>query len=731
MSHSISAKTISSILAFAAGILPATAYQDKIVTEISEYVYPANRPATAGNFKYMPDGESYLKPDPEKTRIIKCETRTGNEIETVFDSSKTRETKIERFEDFSISPDGSKLLIYNSSDPIYRRSFSASYYVFDIKRNILKPLSKDKSRQQSPLFSPDNRMVAFVSDNNIFLRKLDYDTEIAVTTDGEKNKIINGVPDWTYEEEFSTTCSMAWSPDSSTLCFIRSDETNVPIYSFPVYQGTCNPIDENAFYPGSFNYKYPVAGESNSIVSLHSYDVSTRKTKEISLSDSKIEYIPRLTYSSSPERLLVTTLNRDQNRMEIYSVNPKSTVVKSLLVEESDTWIAPSAYENITLTDKSFIIQSSRSGFNHLYEYSFSGALIRQITSGDYDITDCYGTDAAGSVYFRSTKGDPLNRTVSKIDIKGKITDLSPEGKTSTVSFSPGKKYYTLGVSDISTPPVYTLFSGNGNRITVLEDNDNYASRYKTLPHKEFIKINSDGNELNAYILKPSDFDSSNKYPVIMWQYSGPGSQSVLNSWGMDWEYYAVQQGFIVFCVDGRGTGGRGRSFQDVVYRDLGHYETLDQINAAKYLAGLPFIDKSRIGICGWSYGGYETLMAISSDDSPFAAAVAIAPVTDWRYYDTVYAERYMLTPQSNDDGYRRSAPINLTTKVKCQLLLISGTADDNVHLSNTMEYVSRLQYEGKLCDMLLFPNMNHSINGCDSRAVVYAKMIDYFKRNL
>lgn len=724
-------KTALILTAFFPVAIQSQAASDKIVSEISGYVYPANRPATAGDFKYMPDGESYLKPNADKTAIARYETKTRTEIETVFNAAKTRESSIEQFEDFSISPDGTKLLIYKSASPIYRHSFNAEYYVFDIKRNILKPLSKDKPLQRAPIFSPDCRMVAFVSDNDIFLRKLDYDTEIAVTDDGDYGRIINGVPDWTYEEEFAATQSMAWSPDSSTLCFIKFDETDVPVYSFPLYQGACNPLDEYSLYPGSFSYKYPVAGKKNSSVSLHSYDVSTRKTKEITFSDTHIEYIPQLAYSPSPEQLIVTTLNRDQNRMEIYSVNPKSTTVRSLITEENNSWIEPSTYEGITLTGKSIIMQSTRSGFNNLYEYSYEGALIRQLTSCDYDITECYGTDAAGNIYFRSTKGDPLSRVVSRLDAKGKVTDLSPVGKTATIVFSPNKNYYTIGISDSSTPPVYTMYSSNGKQITVLEDNSDYASRFGSLPNKEFIKITSDGYELNAYIIKPDDFNKSKSYPVIMWQYSGPGSQSVLNSWEMDWMYYAVKQGFLVFCVDGRGTGGRGRAFQDIVYRNLGHYETIDQVNAAKYLMTLPYIDKNRIGICGWSYGGYETLMAISSEDAPFAAAVAIAPVTDWRFYDTVYTERYMLTPQSNHDGYLQSAPINKTTNVNCRLLLISGTADDNVHLSNTMEYVSRLQRDGKLCDMLLFPNMNHSIYGCNSRAVVYAKMIDFFMRNL
>lgn len=725
----MSRKHILTILAMtSAAVLYADS--DRIVSEISRFVYPANIPATPSAVKYMPDGGTYLAPGKDKTTIIRYDTRTGNEIETVFDCAKTRESSIERFEGFDISPDGSKLLVYTNSRPVYRRSFKAQYYVFDIKRNILKPLSKSGQFQQAPVFSPDNRMVAFVSDNNISLRKLDYDTEIAVTTDGKTGEIINGVPDWTYEEEFSTNCSMSWAPDSQTLCFLRYDESEVLDYSLPLYEGTCNPMEQYALYPGRITYKYPVTGNCNSTVNLISYDVPTRKIKQIDLPDSKIEYIPRIFYAS-PEQLLVATLNREQNRMEIYSTNPKSTISKSLLVEESKAWLAPETYENITLTDNSFIIFSNRSGYSHLYEYSLTGSMIRQLTSGDFDVTDCYGKDSSGAIYFRSTKSSPLNRVVSRTDIKGRTTDLTEEDKTATAIFTPGMKYMVTGISDAQTPPVYTLCTSSGKPVRIIEDNAAYKERYNGTSQKQFFTIDSDGISLNAYIILPENFDQSRKYPVIMDQYSGPGSQSVLNQWSMDWQYYAAKSGFIVVCVDGRGTGGRGREFEYTVYRNLGHYETIDQINAAVYIASLPYVDADRIGICGWSYGGYEALMAATAPDSPFSAVTAIAPVTDWRYYDTVYTERYMLTPQANESGYDESAPVNRVDGLKCPLLIMHGTLDDNVHPANTFEFVSRLQNEGKLCDMFIFPNKNHSIYGCNARAVVYGKMLDFFIKNL
>lgn len=705
--------------------------KNNIVNEIAPYVYPANRVESAPAMKFMPDGLTYLAASEDNTKIIKYDLATGDEIETVFNAAKTREASISSFENFSISPDGTKLLISLDSEMIYRRSYKAKYYVFEIKRNILRQLSTNHKYQQIPQFSPDGRTVAFVADNNIYLKKLDYNSEVAVTTNGVKNSIINGATDWTYEEEFTSTSTIAWAPDSETLSYISFDETQVPTYSIDLYQGTCSPKDEYALYPSQFSYKYPVAGENNSVVTLHSYDVATRKTKDIALPDPQIEYIPRIDYTANAEQLLVTTLNRDQNRMEIYSVNPKSTVVKSLYVEESDAWISPTTYENLVITTKSIIVNSARSGYQHLYEYSLAGAQLRQITSGDYDVKQCYGVDKAGNVYFQSTASGPLNRVVSKIDLKGKITDLSPSTSFASAEFTPGCTSLVLTVSDVVTPPYYSLLNASGKKVRDLGDNATYKAKYSSLPEKKFITVNSDGYTLNGYVILPTNFNEAKKYPVIMWQYSGPGSQEVLNRWAMDWGCFAAKEGFIVACVDGRGTGSRGRDFETCVYRNLGYYETIDQINAAKYIASLPYVDAERIGICGWSYGGYETLMAISELGNPYKAAVAIAPVTDWRYYDTVYAERYMLTPRANEDGYNASAPLLRAKNVDCELLIMSGTADDNVHLANTMEYVSRLQSSGILCDMLLFPNMNHSINGCNARAVVYGKMVDFFKKNL
>ncbi|MDE7443667.1 MAG: prolyl oligopeptidase family serine peptidase, partial [Muribaculaceae bacterium] len=402
-----------------------------------------------------------------------------------------------------------------------------------------------------------------------------------------------------------------------------------------------------------------------------------------------------------------------------------------IYVDESSAWIAPACYEKAVFDKNSFVVFSDRTGYSQLYRYSYSGSLLGRLTDFAYDVTAYYGTGADGSVYFQSTGGNPINRVVSMTDRKGKTVNLSPVDGTASAVFSPAMNYYSLTYSNISEPPVQTLYTSMGKKVRVLEDNSAYRSNLPRLSVKEFFKFATDGVELNGYMIKPTDFSATKKYPVIMSQYSGPGSQSVLNRWSLDWEQYYASKGYVIICVDGRGTGGRGRAFMDVVYKRLGQYETKDQVAAARYAASLPFVDASRIGIYGWSYGGYEALMAASAADCPYAAAVAIAPVTDWRYYDTVYAERYMTTPQQNPDGYDAGSPLRLAGKLGCRLLIMSGTADDNVHMSNTIEYASALQSRGILFDMMAFPNMNHSINGCNARLVVYAKMLDFFNRNL
>ena len=699
--------------------------------DIQPYVYPENKTKTPANFTYMPDGLTYLLLSNDGKTILQYNTEDAKLLDTIIDVRNTRETTIDKISGFYLCPDGNKMIVYNNTTPIYRRSYLASHYIFEIKRNILKPLSKNYKEQRSPIFSPDGRMVAFVVDNNIYVKKLDYDTEVAVTSDGAFNSVINGVPDWTYEEEFIVTSSMAWAPDNLTLCYVKYNEEDVKSVSIPIYGGVCQYNSEYELYPGTYTYKYPKAGTKNSKVSVHSYDIETRKTKEIKLDENFVEYIPRITYAYDSNSLIISALNRNQNEFKLLLVNPKSTIVKPIYHEKSKSWIDEISYSNVKFYNDNFVICSSKSGFTHLYEYSYSGIELNQITSGNYDVTEYYGRDKKGNHYFQSTKTGAINRVVSKIDVKGKSIDLSADFGYASIDFSPVMNYYVLQYSNSQEPTKYTLYNAQNKKVRILESNESIKEKYSNVPKREFFEFNEGDLLFSGYMVKPANFDESHSYPVIMTLYNGPSSQVVLNKWSIDWENYFATQGYIVACVDGRGTSGKGQEFKSKVYKNLGFYETLDQISAARYMQSLPYVDSNRIGIFGWSYGGYETLMSISHKNSPYKAAVAIAPVTDWRFYDTAYTERFMLTPQENEDGYEESSALNKVKNVNCPLLIMSGTADDNVHLSNTMEYVSRLISEGKYCDMFLFPNMNHSINGCNSRAVVYAKMLDFFNQHL
>lgn len=699
---------------------------------LQEAVLSEKNPETPSLITSSSDGESFYQMTDE-SRIDKIDYKTGKVITPIFDASTARNCTIKKWDGYVLSPDESKILLFTNKRMIYRHSFSADYYVFEIKRNNLKPLSENGA-QQIATFSSDGRMVAFVRNNNIYIKKLDYGTEVAVTTDGVKNKIINGLPDWGYEEEFGMTNSLNFSNDNLMLSFLRWDESEVPTYSFPIYEGACNPMKEYSLYPGIYSYKYPVAGGNNSKVSVLNYDVETRKLNSVNIPMSGDYYIPQIKFSPS-DQLMVMALNRNQNKFQLFSANPRSTVAKSIYIDESTSWINIDKIIKMThFYSKSFVIPSEKSGFNHLYEYSNAGSLIRQLTKGDWDVTKYYGYDAVANTYvFQSTQAGPLDRIISKVDAKGAITPLENKAGTNDAQYNSTLSYYIYSFSSASKPNEYILCNRQGKNIREMEMNREYAEKFNSnyVPNKEFFTCRSGDVTLNGYMIKPLDFNPNKKYPVIISQYSGPGSQEVLNKWHLDWEQYAATQGYIVACVDGRGTGGRGKEWESKVYMQLGKYETIDQLAGVSYLVSLPYVDSNKIGIFGWSYGGYETLMAMSNDKTPFAAGVAVAPVTNWKFYDSIYTERYMRTPNENDNGYFNSAPINFVNNQKGALLIIAGTADDNVHIANTYQYAAQMTSNEKLIDMMIYPNMNHSINGCDVRYILYKKITSFFDSKL
>lgn len=722
-------RTISKILA-GAFIATATTFGASAL-ELSDFVLSYRPYGIAATQKAL-NGEYYYQKSTDGSKIFRIAYKNEANETTIFNSEELKGCKITDWDGYEMSNDETKILLHTDTKMIYRYSYIADYYVYDVKSQRITKLT-DEGGEEIATLSPDNQKVAFVKNNNVYIKNLADGSITTVTTDGEKNKIINGVPDWVYQEEFGILNSLKWSPSSNTLAFIRFDESEVPMYSMPMYEGDCHPNKDYSLYPGSYDYKYPVAGEKNSVVSVMAYDLATSRLQKMNLPITDNDYVPHIDYGTQDDRLMVSTLNRTQNDLHIYAVNPATTQATEVYAEQSTSWIDSKSANDVMYYDTFFVMPSEKSGYMHLYQYAYDGKLIKQLTSGNENVTEFYGYDKARKQFFYQRTNGPLNRMVESVDAAGKVTALTDGDGTYSAKFNSNFKYYIRTFSSQRIPNQYAIYNVNGKKVRDLELNREFAEKYTapTVPQREFITVESDGYKLNGYIIKPVDFDPNKKYPVIMQQYSGPGSQQVLNKWSLDWQEYFATQGFIIACVDGRGTGGREKAFQSVVYQKLGKYESIDQIAAAKYMANLPYVDAKHIGIWGWSYGGYEALMAMSTPGSDYAAGVAIAPVTSWKFYDTIYAERYMRTPQENPDGYRDGAPLENTDKLKGKLLIMWGSADDNVHVINSMQYISKLHGQGNQFDMMIYTNMNHSINGCSVRLPLYQRVLNFFKANL
>ena len=692
--------------------------------------------------KPMLDGEHYTQISKDHKRIVKYSFKTGKEVATIFDVATACNHKLKNFDDYIMSPDESLILIQTETKPIYRRSFTAVYYIYNVRNRTLEPLSNN-GPQQVPLFSPDSHQIAFVRNNNIYLIKLLFgNSESQVTKDGEYNKVLNGIPDWVYEEEFSYNRAFDFSADSKMIAYVRFDESQVPMYSFPWYKGMAPEKTEYTTYPGSYDYKYPKAGVVNSKVSVHSFDIKSRVTRKMELPVDSDGYVPRIKFTDDPEKLAIMTLNRHQNRFDLYMANPRSAICKVAIRDEAEQYIKEQAYSDIAFYPEHIVMMSERDGYNHLYLYTIGGNLVKQITKGEFEVKDFLGWDQKANVfYYTSNEGSPLRTAVYKIDGKGKKTKLSTRTGTNSALFSKNLNYYINTYSSAQTPTLITLNNNKGQEMVTLLDNKELKSKTAQLnmPTKEFFSFKtSEGVELNGWMMKPANFNPSKKYPVIMHQYSGPGSQQVLDKWGIGsfgdggmFEAVMCDKGYIMVCVDGRGTGGRGAAFEKCTYLSIGVKEATDQAEAAKYLSTLPYVDGSRIGIWGWSYGGYNTLMSMSEGSGAFKAGVAIAAPTDWRFYDSVYTERFMRTPKENGDGYQASSAISRASKLKGKLLLIHGSADDNVHLQNFMEYSEALVQANIQFDTQIYTNRNHSIFGGNTRNHLMNRVANFFLQNL
>lgn len=706
------------------------------LTEICNGTYSAKR---VSGVNPLNDGESYSQISPDRKKILKMSFRNGEQTAVLFDADNVKgHTSISSIDGYQMSPNETHILIRTNTRQIYRHSHTATYYIYNVKNRTLAPLSEG-GPQEAPLWSRDGNMVAFVREGNLFLVKLLFNnSESQITKDGKFNEVINGKPDWVNEEEFSTNRSFDFNEDNTMLAWIRYDEKDVPLFNFPLYKGLSPEKEEYAEYPGTYGYKYPVAGASNSKVSVHSFDIKSRVTRQMQLPLDPDGYVPRIQFTNDPEKLLVLTQNRHQDRLDIYVANPRSTECRLIVRDQAERYITEEPYKNLSLHNGGFVLMSERSGFCHLYLYDFNGTMKRQLTSGNYVVTDYYGYDEkTGMVFYGSNEESPLRRAVYKRDIKGKVTKLSSQVGTNNAIWSKGMKYYMNVYSNIDTPPVTTLCDANGKVLKTLEDNKTLTEKLagKNLGKREFFTFKTqDGVELNGYMVKPSDFNEGKRYPVVMFQYSGPGSQQVVDSWytgnmgGMLYEQYLCQNGFVCVCVDGRGTGGRGREFEQCTYLRLGQIESSDQVEAAMYLGTLPYVDKAHIGIWGWSFGGFNTLMSMSEGRAVFYAGVAVAPPTNWRYYDTVYTERFMRTPGENGTGYDNS-PISRAGNLSGHLLICHGLADDNVHFRNVAEYTEALVQADKDFRELTYTNRNHGISGGNTRNHLFRQITNHFKQ--
>lgn len=679
----------------------------------------------------LADGTSYAAISDDGRSIESYSFKTGKKIATLFSlDTQKGDVKISSFNGYEISANGRKILLWNNVKKIYRHSFTADYYVFDTFRGTIQRVSEGGAQRGATLCH-DGRQVAYMRDNNIYISNLDYGTDKAITKDGALNKVINGMPDWAYEEEFGMITALRWSADDNVLAFLRFDETDVPVYSFDQYKSYCeeNPLSD--VYPEAYSYKYPLAGYPNSKVKVMAYNVNNQTTKTMDL-PTEGNYVPAIDFDGKGENIMVMLLNRDQNDLKVYRVNPGSTVARQVYAERSDAWLSPSAYQMVDYGDNSFVIGSEKSGYRHLYEYDYNGNLLRTLTSGDWNVTAYYGRNpSTGAIYVQTTQNGAINRNIAVVE-RGKTTMLNPSAGTERAWFSKNCLYFLRYYSNAQTPPIYTLCDAKGKTLVTVEKNEEYAAKYAGVGKKEFVQIpNAEGEMMNAYILKPADFDATKRYPLLMTQYNGPDSQEVLNCWKMEGIYYLASQGYVVAAADGRGSGNRSRQWANCVYRQLGVLETKDQLAAADWMRVQNYIDAENTACFGWSYGGYMTLMELGDPSCRFKAGVAMAPVTDWRFYDSIYTERYMQTPQQNESGYNLASALARTQNVNGRLLIMSGTSDDNVHFYNTLKYSSKLSYEGKVFDMMALTGFEHSLPMCNARTQLFKKIADFLNTNM
>lgn len=718
------------VFLFFALVLSIVIHAQNKITQEDIWLKYTFRQSFPDGYNAMNDGLRYtdLEKSGDSQDLVTFEIKSGKKIEVLVKGTDVKlNSKTIDLDGYKFSPDESKIIFSKEADHIYRRSSKSLNYIFDIKSKTLTELSPN-GKQMFPTFSKDSKKVAFVRDNNLFYKNLETNEEVQVTADGANNKIKNGWADWVYEEEFSLANYFDWSNDGKYLAFVRWDETNVKEYSMDMYNGN--------LYPDNVTFKYPKAGEDNSVVSVLIYDVAAKKTITADIGSEKDIYIPRITWTADAN-LCIQRMNRLQNKIELLFANASDGKSKVILTEEAKTYI--DVTDNLTFLsgNNGFIWSSEMDEFNHLYHYDSNGKLMNQITKGNWDVIEFKGYDEkTNTLFYTSTERGAINRDLYSVKLNGSSKKLlsAAEG-TTDADFTTGHKYYVSSYSNANTPSVFELHTADGKLVKVLEDNKALKDKLKSynLSQKIFFTFKtSQGVELNGYMIKPADFDAAKKYPVYMTAYNGPGSNMVNNSWENSfWHQFLAQEGYMVVCVDGRGTLGRGRQFKHCTYLQLGKLETIDQIEVAKYLGTLPYIDKTRIGFQGWSYGGYMASLLISKGADYFKAAIAVAPVTNWKYYDNIYTERFLRKPADNKSGYEDNSPVNFVKQIKGKFLLVHGAADDNVHYQNSMEMAKAMVMYNIPFEFMTYPNKNHGIYGGNTRLHLYTKMFNFVKQNL
>lgn len=676
-------------------------------------------PKTVQGVRSMNDGEHYTT--MENGRVLQFSYRTGGRTAVLFDAA-AQEPKLD-FSAYAFSADERRILLTTAMKPIYRRSFTADYWIYDRQTGSLRRLSEG-GPQQAATFSPDASRVAFVRDNDLYVVELATGTERRVTTDGRFNHVINGLPDWVYEEEFGFSRAFQWSPDGGRLAYMRFDESRVKEYNMNRFGGQ--------LYPDNYTFKYPKAGEENSVVEVWVYDLASGGRTKVDLGPETDQYIPRIGWTTTGQ-LWVYRLNRPQNHFELL-LSDASGATRVIYDERNDRYIERVDEQCVTFLPDGdrFVVRSEQDGFTHLYLYSIEKGLLNRITRGDWEVTGVLGAEG-DRLYYLCTEVSPLRRDLYSVRLDGRDKRRLTGGDgTYSVAPSNGFHYFISYFTNTTTPNRVTLHTGDGKLVRVLEDNaalEDTLRRWQ-VPVKEFFTFTAPaGVELNGYMIRPSDFDSTKRYPVFMVQYSGPGSQRVADAWSVGWEDVLVQQGYIVACVDGRGTGFRGEDFKKCTYKQLGCYETEDQIAAARYLGALPYVDSGRIGIFGWSYGGFMALNCILKGNDVFKMAIAVAPVTSWRYYDTIYTELYNGDPNENPEGYDQNSPVFFADRLRGKLLIAHGTGDDNVHIQQTYEMISQLVKHDKPYEMYIYPDQNHGMGS--GRHHLMERCLEFVYRNL